>query len=108
MAAENVGLKHKYYPQQLGIRIAGRKQCKNYHVLREGVNGQPIGATVSDAIVRSWLLSTAPGSYQLFTSLALLQVVDNLPDEQWERFSTRRLVAIADFTVLYYSEAVKW
>ena len=41
---------------------------------------QSIGSTVSDAIVRSWLWSTATRSSHRATSVALLQVVNNWPD----------------------------
>ena len=50
---------------------AGTALCK------VGGNGQLIGFTVSYAIVRSWLWSTATGSSPLGTSVALLQVIDN-------------------------------
>ena len=41
---------------------------------------QSIGSTVIDAIVRSWLWSTATRSYPWATLVVLLQVVDNWPD----------------------------
>ena len=41
------------------------------------VNGQSIGSAVSDAIVRSWLWSTATGSYPLGYLGSILQVVAN-------------------------------
>ena len=46
-------------------------------------NGQSIGSTVDDAIVRSRLLSTRTGSSKFSTILDLLQVIDNSPHEQW-------------------------
>ena len=44
---------------------------------RAGGNGQSIGSTVSDAIVRSWMWSTATGRSPLGCFSRLLQVVDN-------------------------------
>ena len=46
-------------------------------------SGQSIGSTVSDAIVRNWLWWTATGDAYLATSVALLQVIDNLASELW-------------------------
>ena len=63
-----------------------------------GGNGQSIGSTISDAIVRSWLWSTATASSTLATSAALLQVVNNWPTNCGSRFSTGKLLAIEDFT----------
>ena len=44
---------------------------------------QSIGSSVSDAIVRSWLWSTATGSSPLGYFSKLLQVVDNWPHILW-------------------------
>ena len=51
---------------------------------REGGGcNQSIGSTVSDAIVRSWLWSTATRSSLLGCFITLLQVVDNWPHILW-------------------------
>ena len=57
---------------------------------------QSIGSTVSDAIVHSWLWSTATGSSSLCSFSRLLKVVDN-PTFCDRRFSTGRLLVIEDF-----------
>ena len=51
------------------------------HKLR--LSDQSIGSTVSDAIVRSWLRSTATRSSPLSYFSRLLQVVDNWPHILW-------------------------
>ena len=38
---------------------------RGYCPVKAGGNGQSVGSTVSDAIVRSWLWSTATGSHPL-------------------------------------------
>ena len=61
---------------------------------------QPIGSTVSDARVRSWLWSIATRSSTLGNFSRLLRVVDNDPTFCGSRFSTGRLLAIEDYTFL--------
>ena len=51
--------------------------------MRVGGCDQSIGSTVSDAIVRSWLWSTATRSSLLGYFSRLLQVVDNWPHILW-------------------------
>ena len=46
-------------------------------------NCQSSESTVSDAVVRIWLWSTQLGDHHWATSVALLQVVDNLPQILW-------------------------
>ena len=41
------------------------EELREYCHVTGGSNGQSIGSTVSDAVVRSWLWSTAPGSSPL-------------------------------------------
>ena len=57
-----------------------------------------IGFTVSGAIIRRWLWSTATRSSPLGYFRRLLQVVDNRPHICGRRFSTGRLKNIEDFT----------
>ena len=57
-----------------------------------------IGSTVSDAIIRSWLWSTATRSSTLGYFSRLLQVLIIDPKFSGSRFSTGRLLAIEDFT----------
>ena len=61
---------------------------------------QSIGSTVSDAIVRSWLWSTATRSSPLCYFSRLLQVVDNWPQHSVvvDSLSTGRVLAMEDFT----------
>ena len=70
---------------------------------RVGECDQSIGSTVSDAIVRSWLWSTATRS----SLLGLQQVVDIDLTLCGSWFSTGRLLAIEDFT-FYFSEWYKF
>ena len=74
------------------MQVKLREHCP----IKGGINGQSIGSIVSDAIIRSWLWSTATESYPWFTSVALL-LVDNCPTSV-VRFSTGGLLAIEDFT----------
>ena len=62
---------------------------------------QSIRSTVSDAMVRSWLWSTATRSSPLGYFSKLLQVVDNDPTFCGSRFSTGMLLAIQDFTFTF-------
>ena len=65
---------------------------------REGGGcNQSIGSTISDAIVRSWLWSTATRSSPLgyFSNYCKLLIID--PTFGGSRFATGRLVAIEDF-----------
>ena len=66
-------------------------------------NDQSIRSAVSDAIVGSWLWSTATGSSPLGYSIALVQVVDNRPRPAFRgnRCCTGRHLAIEDFKDLY-------
>ena len=68
---------------------------------------QSIWSTVSDAIVRSWLWSTATRRSPLGNCNRLLQVVDNWPHILW--FSTWGLLAIEDctFTFLWLNVLLK-
>ena len=67
--------------------------------MRVGSNGQAIGSTVFDAIVRSWLWSTAARSFPLgyFSSIQL--IID--PTISDSRFSSMGLLAIEDVTFFY-------
>ena len=51
-------------------------------LLKLGYNGQSIGS-VSDAIARRWLWSTAKGSSPFGYFSSIQQVVDNWPHEKW-------------------------
>ena len=66
----------------------------------DGGCDQSIGSTVSDAIVRYWLWSTATRSSPLGYFSNLLQVVDNCPTFYGSIFSTGILLAIEDFLLL--------
>ena len=69
----------------------------------EGVgNGKSIGSTVSDAIVSSWLWSTATRSCQLgyFSSISASSWLLTPQTVHGRRFSCKRLLAIDDFTFL--------
>ena len=66
--------------------IAGRAETAPIYTMREALRGyctrgwgcdQSIGSTISDAIIRSWLWSTATRSSPLGYFSRLLQVVDN-------------------------------
>ena len=59
-----------------------------------------IGSTISDAIVRSWLWSTATGIPQWATSLYYCKQLIIDPTIWGSIFSTGRLLAIEDFTFL--------
>ena len=64
----------------------------------DGGCDQSIGSTDSDAIVPSWLWSTATRSSPLGYFSRLLQVVENDPTFCDSRFCTGRLLAVEDFT----------
>ena len=67
----------------------------------EGVGcDQSIGSTVSDAIIRSWLWSTATRTSPFGYFSRLLQAVED-PTFCGSRFSTGRLLSIEDFTFFY-------
>ena len=67
---------------------------------------QSIGSTVSDAIVRSWLWSTATRSSPLgyFSNYCKLLIID--PTFCGSRFSIGRLLAIEDFTFTFSPTAI--
>ena len=84
--------------------------CTDLYYMHETLRGycpwgwgwdQSIGSTVSDAIIRCWLWSTATRSSILGYFSRLLQVVDNWPTFCGGRFSTGRLLAKEDFTFFY-------
>ena len=68
---------------------------------------QSIGSTISDAIVRSWLWLTATRSSPLGCYSTLLKVVE-CETFCGSRFSTGRLLAIEDFTFMFYMIIFAW
>ena len=85
------------------LRFVGRVYTAQYVELggtahEGGGCDQSIGSTVSDAIVRSWLWSTATMSSPLGYFSILLQVVDNWP---MENIFLHILVTALLFIVIY-------